>query len=305
MIKFEGLENNQAIKIGDSLTVKLGSGEYLVNGQSVKASYNGITLTTSLEVKIEKVVPQIRKVNYYELTDGTKLSPEEYTKITSVNAQYYDGDSDEYIYPDLETEFEIRKELDKLKGVVIHYHDQVIEYEPVEITVVGEMVDTGSDAIESSLSVGHVGYGAEKSPYKVKLQQVAAKAVRKAVEDLNATIEWPSHSGLTYIKVDGQYVMTTFEKRQWCTSSNACRITSSLEDARSIEKSMFNEVYSHIVTKLSPKKLNKDTLGDLYSKVESLRDRAYNLDTKKNSKTTKHSMLTGLNDLLKLLQDEV
>lgn len=300
--QMKGLEDYQAIKCGDNYLITLPAGSYEINGIPVTVGYQGFQCAISDLEGIVKVTTPIKEALHYINKEGEVISKEIYSGALGDCHKYYDEDCDEHLYPSLEVGFELRKKMDWLNTYTAVYNDPDKIKEPVSITVIGSLEPTGSDFIESSLSIGSVAYTGS-SMFKVKLQGVAMKAARDASEKLGVPLE--TSSSIRYLKVGGKYVMSTFDLEGWTTGATPFRYAVKLEDAKVIEKELYDKVYKHILAMLSDQVVDANTIKYIYGDLVSIYDRLYSLEVKAKGSASKRALLGSVSKLRDCLKEEV
>ena len=294
---FDGLGQNQAVKVGDRYIVCL-YGSYKVNGEKVQA-YNQQVLVDDLKNIVGRVPPKQVVVGYAS-EDGEEISVEEFNRFSSELYQYWDEDLDQYSFPDVDTEIEHvkkRARYTKFKSIT---EDVDEEIHPVEITVVGSAEDTGSRFIETPFQYGKVSHGPSGGIYKVYSGRIARDEVmRLSKANPDVQVDVPSHGNIEFVKVGGGYVFTkSTREHTWIKDGSSARVFSSLEEARQHEEEIRSYVSSLMKMHMFPKKADGKTIQDLVSSLRLLEDKVMTLDVKQKS-------VGQYRILLKMLQDKI
>lgn len=271
----EGLNKYEAVKVGDLYVVQLKDNNYSSGGTHL---VGGISTTVGQIVSSTLEVYQIKKpekvTEYYKDDSGNTISVEDYRKVISGNEPFFDCDSQTYVYPDLETEFNIRKKIDELKDFYPVVKEVKEDPVKVDIKLIGEMLDTGSSYIECSINFGAAsfkegGYIYKVSPsFDIAVNELSVVA-NSSPEDL---IELPNHSKLRYLKVNSKYIFNTELPLGLSCSP---RLFTNLDEAKEYEEKIRSEVRRYVQPYL---KKNQDTnrinsvdVSDLLLKLEKVK----------------------------------
>lgn len=299
MKMIDGLQEFTAIKIGDNFIVQLQTGynrkDFIVNGVSTKAEQMVVNSLDSIYYQ----KPSTRVIIHY--SDGnTDRSKEDIETIRRELHKCQDEDG-EVCFPDLETEFEVRKRVLEVKDFHPVYEEITYPPEKVEIEVVGEMCDTGSEFIHTSYTLGLANFKHSTGAFKVMGEtSIAADEFKKICIAKELKYEIPTHSGLKYAKINGEYVFTNTNSSFVDSSNN--RVFATLEEAQAHEKLIRDNVKSVILTVTTKDTLDNLSVARVYKELKSIERRVRELDLKQKSRTSKSGLLKALGDLASSLE---
>lgn len=293
-----GLRDNEAVKIGENYLVKLSSyfGDLLYDGEKIENTSQPILVQSIDKFSLrQKSKPAIE---HYVDAEGNAISIEDLRKIRN---KYYNDTLEEYIYPSLEVEFEHRKELEKYKKLTPVY-EKIPEftYSPVTITVIGEMVDTGSKFIQSALSFGMKSFSGETNLFRVDGMAIALDEILSYKDRF--TVDTPSHGGLRFAKVDGSYLFD--ENEFWWMNSNH-RMTSTLEAAKELEASIRLAVSNRIKIKVKVDIPSKLAYNAIYSRLKAIHRQVMSIAAMKNSSSARLNALSDINKLITTIESNI
>lgn len=296
----EGLSLNQAIKIGDNYVVSLPSGLYDIGGKRVTINgYNPqqITIAGDSMDDIWKVAPEKKIVDYY-INEETEqeYTTEERNEASKEMGKYLDEDGD-YYFPDLDTEYELRKKLDpilKAKPVYKTIPEEKGKYSDVEL--VGEMIDTGSDFIKQSYVFGKAQFSSG-GIFSVSSLPVMSDQVKKTANKLGLDYDIPNYGGIRFVKVGGAYIFP--DKRIYTHGEN--RVFSVLGDALAYEEQCRKTVDDLIRLKTSNLRPNEAVLKDIASDVSQIQTSLSKLRVYSRAESDKRILSNKVNKLLEKL----
>lgn len=303
-INIEGLKQYQAVQFGDKYIVCLSTwsdkSTHCVNGVDTPASQVVVDDLTSI-FKLVKPSPEL---THYVDESGDVVSVEKYTEMmtafTGEHNKYYDEDVDDYIYPDLDTEYMVKKlkePLSKLKHV---FKEFPVEQRQVEIDVVGVLEDTGSQFIETSVQFGKTSWQGGAGAYKVGASNgIVIDEIRK-IKDESDDLDIPTHSGLRYVKLNGKYIFSSES-----LTHMPHKYFTSLEDAKEFEQSLRKQARNLANPYLNRnQEVSVTERAEIAQVVKQLKDFIFKAELRKNSPTSKHNLLARSNKLLELLGKE-
>lgn len=300
---FTDLTTNQAVKIGSVFVVNLPRGDYLSPSGS-RVTFEGFNNQFSID-SVEgwkKIIKSPKTILEFIFEDGSKVPYEDYSKVLEKHSSYYDDDLEEFVYPDLETEFEIKKELEVFNRAEKVYSEPSETHEPVNIQVVGAAKDSGSEFINSPIQYGRVSWNSGVGIWKVDCGKIAKDAFEKATCEITDK-ELPTHSNITYAKVKGKYAFTNDEKRyDWVKNPDSVFITDSFEEAYQKEEFVRKYVTNRVEMFLDDSKVTEQAAQDIWQSLKQIRTRITDIDAKQKSVGSKHSVLKAVDELMAKLE---
>lgn len=306
----EDLKDFQAIKVynsdGYNIVVKLPSGVFKIGDNEVGMGYRGqvIILENEDVLKSIKIVHKGKRYTKHYQLDNEIISTDEYSsRLLHLTEPYIDEDG-EYDFPDLDTEYRVKKGLQELQKYSPVMEQSPDTYEDVDIDLAGEITDTGSEFIKTPLA-----YGAYKfknsnlfiiQPYEIIYHQFMEVCKNDDVD-----YQLSSSNSIRFVKIDGEYVLTGMKESN---QKDTKEYFTDLEKARDREKHLREEVSQRIYIHYSKKRLDvvlaKNILGDL----ESLQRVIEELDVKTKSsqqhRTAKSKCQKIINKVLQIDQSD-
>lgn len=300
MTKMKGLEYNQAIDCGDHLLVKLAQGKYKVGAEEVTVSYNGLECAISKGSEIVRIITTIGEITHYIVRDTDQtFSVDDVQRLRTLDSQYRD-EYDEYNYPSLEVEMEVRKQTDVLNKIVAVREPDTVNKQKVEFSIVGSLLPTGSKFVTSTVSIGMI----TESMYSLNKLGVACKALMDVANKFGLDYECSSSSGLRYAKIGGKYIMSgVMEKQPWCDGRFPMSHYSDLSTALSEEKRLYTEVFKYASAKVNPSDIESGTVRQVYNELESILTQIKSIDYKQKSSSTHSSVCNRVRKLMSQLED--
>lgn len=294
MKMFSELKAGQAVEIGGQYVVCFSRGTYISpegvrvdwdgwNEQAVVSSLNGWKRVNKIPAKVAKFI----------FEDGSEHTPEEHSEIIRDNNRFYEDCDDEFCYPDLETEFYYKKELEKFVRAETIWTELEEKFEDVEISLVGCAKDSGSGFICSPVLMGQLKWSGG-GIWKVEQGGIAKDEFLSCVDGENYEI--PTHSNIEYAKINGGYVFAR-EKYIWVKKSDAVKLFDNLEDAKKEEESIRRVVRKLCNAFLYPKKADEKTLKDIYCEVCLIEKKVGEISAKQASSGHKTSALKSVRQL--------
>ena len=215
---------------------------------------------------------------------------------------FYDEDSDEYNFPDLDTEFEFRKMQAQLNSYVAVRADDITTLESVEVTVVGTAVDTGSQFIETPFQYGTVSFSG-RGVFRVNLSAIAFDELRRAkLVYTDAKFDNSTHSNIRFAQVNGNYL---FSNETLGAGENQVRIFGSLEEAQAMEKEVREGISNILRHKLAPVAMTQNvlTINNVMNELEAIKRIVNSIDPKSKSYNDHARARTQLNELVAKLYE--
>jgi len=301
---FSDLKTNQAVKLDSGVyVVELYSGTYEINGVRTSVGYNQQLVVESLD-SIKRVTAVKGKVLHYTLGEE-QVSVAEYQAISnlvsSMSAEFYNEDADEYIFPNLDTEFEFKKKQELLNRHVAVRAADTEQLDTVDITVVGEAVDTGSKFIDTPFSYGQVSFNG-RGVFRVDMSAIAADEYQKQqanyshVKFTNST-----HCNIRFAQADSNYL---FKDDTLGAKENQIRVLTTLADAKALEAEVRAAISNTMRQKLAPVALTKDivTTAGVLNSLETIKSQLAKLDVKQKSYNDWVSVSSNVKKLIAILE---
>lgn len=295
-----GLQDRQAVKVGE---------KYLV---CLKYTYGFEIVVDGKLITIPQTPFLVDRIDNFQYRSASKpkiihyIDPEtqaiiSHGDLSEVRNQYYNKNLGEYMYPTLEVEFEHRKKLEKLKAYTPVYEDiDPYEYTKIEFTVVGEMIDTGSDFIQSALSVGLKSFSGENYMFRLDGMSVAMDEILKFKDKYPVDI--PTHSGLRYAKVGGTYL---FRDGEFWWMNSSTRMTTTLQQAKDLEASIRKAVRDRVNITQNVDIPSKIAYNTLYSNLRNIQLQVMSISAMKNSSSNRSNALLAINKLITTIESNI
>lgn len=284
-MKIEYLKTHEAVACGDVLIVQLGSGRYAVSGKVLNHTYNCQISIAEGEV-LQSYCGSQKTLIKIITTEGKEYTAEEYYKLNGVDI--------DYIY-NLDEEYAHRKLLKSLDEGEKVYEETPEIFTPVDITIVGEMKDTGSKYITTPLVYGNARFSSyDNSFYRLDATQLFVDTIKQFAEDSQLKLE-ESHSW-KYCKIDGQYIASSTPLEKY--AEKAVRMCASLEAAKDLENSIRSEINTYLRGRFNRTEMNKITAAQVYTDIESICKRIQQLDVKQKHISEQKSAVCACTNLL-------
>ena len=294
MKMFSDLKNFEAVKVDDKLCVQLAGGVYLVDGTPFLVTSFSEQHILNINVQVEKKVVIQPQITHYKNSDGLIISIEDYyTMIDNKFGKYYceDDDGDNYVFPDLDTEYNYKKFLAEHTAM---WSEETYEYKPVDIAIKGEWVDTGSDFIETPYSQGGVTFGG--GVYKVLTSNVAWDEFRKQCNKYNLTYDGDD---LRFVKVDNGYIFASrFDHVPYIKSNIAFTLTKSLDDAHKYEEDVRTTVRKRMFVLFGEQSVSGILRKQIHNDLAYALDRIRSLEVKVKASADKSNIIHKIKGIL-------
>ena len=300
---FDGLKPHEAIKVSDgSYIVQLDrtfiNHSYMINGVVTSGS-NRQVVVDDLS-KIKRYIPESKVVTAAIISDGSEISIDELDNFNQKYVQYlkYDGHYD--FGDDIDAEIAHLKDKAKYKVKEYIYDTVPAKTQDLEITVVGSVEDTGSDFITTPFVYGNVRHDGYRTAgiYKVEVAKIALDEFNKLKNEFtDAQYIVPDHSHMKYIKINGEYAFTKI-KENWVEKSNACKIISSLEEAKELEKAVRKTVRETAMLNIKPREISGTEIREVINDLELLKERVSALHVKQKSSTDFRTTIRAITELV-------
>lgn len=290
MFNLTGFEKHgDYLKVGDNYILFISeSGLFRVNGQDTSPFlYNQSKQYMLSELpEVYKVSKAYKELSHYLDSEGNIYTEDEVQEVFNK----YQGDDGDYYYPNLDTEFAHRKELEVVRNYERIYNEYPEVLTPVEVRCVGDVVDTGSRFIENALSYGAAGFS-NGNLYKLDFSGITADELSRFVKenDLNDKYKPSSHSNVHYAQIEDKYVMTNLPYSR----QDKWGFAKTLQEAQEKEASVRKQVRNHlnIVVLGTSITLKGKSVASMYGDIERWINRVVGLEVKQKSNADKTSLL--------------
>jgi len=293
------LRDFEAVKSGEVLIIQLPinySQHYAVSGKVI-GNRSGHQITIHQDEVLQKYTAPVRNLVKVVLESGIELSPDEMKVIQN---QY--KDEDYYTaYPSLEVEFEHRKQLLELEKAERVYEETPEEFIPIELTIIGEMNDTGSKYITTPLVYGKARFSQyTESFYNLNVLFLLADVMKDFADSNNLKFTNSTHSGYRFAQIDDKYV----SNKTWddMLEGKSNRTYKTLQEAKSAEQVYRNDFLNYLRAKFNKNTLDAASIAQVYAKLESIKNSVRDLEVKQKSYHSKNAAINLINDLLKKLE---
>lgn len=293
---YEGLKSNNAVKVGDSYIVQLAWNTTLfIDGIELRNGSDQIVLN-SLD-DIYQVKQPSKTVSHYENADGETLPVTEMRKFRTKWENYLDEDDSFIGTPE--------EELQYVKDKIYYQSFQPVfkesekEYVPIEITVVGEAVDTGSEFIQTPYSIGklnHPGGGV----FKVLLGRIVRDELTKITKHLKVDV--PTHSNIKYVKVNGEYLFTNM-RNPAIENADTFKVVKTLEEAKDLEASWRKKIDNVVKLAVDDEEISELHRKEVYRSLGGIKNLMQQIDAKAKSADTHRHALKNISDLIQRVED--
>lgn len=243
MLLITGLGVNEYIETQDEMIVNLGHGLYTINGEDKRIynNHNNNQFVLELGSVINSVTVTPKKLVSYKL-DEDVIDVEEFNSRRSSIVSPYRDEEGYTSYPDLETEFEVRKQLSELDKYEKIYSEEIREEVPVELTFKGKVESTGSKYIDNALKLGKAVFANSKL-YRVNVSAIINSEFYSFCKEREIEYQNDSNrSYLRFVKVGDNYVFTSSKYNFMVDNGKPTYVhLQSLNDAKEYEESMRSE----------------------------------------------------------------
>lgn len=283
-----GLAQYEAVIVGESMILQLAENtylshrDYLIDGEH--RTINSPQLTLNKDSVIKKIIKGSKQIIGLTLKDGSYVG---YRTYVAQRDKYAVGEwGDDVEYPSLEAEFEHRKLMQSYEGSEWVYEETPDTYEDVNIKIVGEVADTGSEYIENALSYGQGKFN-NSGFYRLDLLGVITNTVNKFAKQYELTTYNSGTSSVEFIQMGGSYVFNSSFKYNNCFKSNRYRVVTTLLEAKVLENEVANDTWKYLSLKFGANlKVTSDSAKIIHEKLCSVQARVNGLDVKQKSEST-------------------
>jgi len=206
---FDGLDDRQAVAFNGVYVIQLSRGEYVSpSGDSVKI--NMADQLTHHQIDgwhlVKKTQPQVL---YYKTKEGNELSVGDYHRLQEQYEEYKESG-----FPDLDTEFDIKKRIAEYSRSTPVMSEVEVTHEPIEITVIGSAEDTGSEFIETPFKYGKVSFKT-RGVYKVHASSISIDEFKKLGAKFTKDRFNCDGDKLRFAKINGNFVFSHMSDVAW------------------------------------------------------------------------------------------
>jgi len=264
----------------------LPQGTYIINGERLVIETYAAREMTSSKLPVIQKENKSTNLTHYESTTGEILSVQDYNnKINSLCL-----DVDEQEFSTLELEYEYKKFIREYT----RKYESTTTLEDVELEVQRVMLDTGSKYITSMFSVD------SNEPLLCKFNRLGLQSdtLRLWCSENNIPVDIPTHSGLKYVKINGNYVFTT-ERSGIAYDERFPVQTLALDGALAMEKAVREDIISVLKSTITPvSSLSDVMLSSVQEKLQGIISLAQQGKTKYLTDIVKEAK--ALKELLKV-----
>jgi hypothetical protein len=260
-----------SINNGQLIAALRGPAIYMIDGTVVELSHGLHQYTIILGASIYKKVVHSKSIvgYWWDKVNNIKLTPERRLEcINDIKSSYVNNDGD-LSFPNLAVEFNVRRQIEVYEQLEPIYKEEWEEWVPVPIEIIGSVTETGSDFIESSISLGQINYS-DKGAFKVYSGQVAEDEFIKICQEKGLKYNLPDYGHLEFAKINEEYVWGN-KPKNFIKFADDALICDPLEKAKECEKWIRNQVYNDLKTKFFPEKLTEFNTQKLLKEVKLLR----------------------------------
>lgn len=295
----DGLQVNQAVRFKAGFLVKLGYGDYVINGQNVTLGYGGNTTFVEDVSQVLKVIKEPKKLLKIVDEAGVEYEPE---YIRQVRYQYWDDVEEQNLYPDLEAEYEHKKLVQGFDEMTHVYSEEASYTQPIEVTIVGSSEDTGSRFIETPIRYGQLKFqGRGVGFYRLNSGSVALDEYNKIKgEFVNVKWETPSHGHLQFVKADGKYPFGSSATHPFL-KGNSLEVMEQLDKAQAREAEIRKVVRDHVMPYVNPKNVSDILTPAMIDKLKSIESAISGIDSKQKTEGSKRSAQKLTRELLETI----
>lgn len=306
MKMFDGIRENQAVKLNNGKYLFcLYTGTYTIDNNRVSISRHNEQHLCEDITSITREVVVTGEISHYRFND-TDVSVDEVAKlsaaITIAQDKYYDEGSDDYYYPDIDTEFAIKKQQETLSRHVPVRLPNTIKHEPVVVTVIGSMEDTGSKFITTPFSIGKTTFS-NGGVYRIAASEIAMDEFLKVKADFpSARFDLPTHSNLRFAQVNNTYL---FNESDLGAEKDQVRVVSTLVEATNMEAAIRANVRDTITRKLLPVTITPDiiTSYNVITELEAISRLVAKIDTKSRTVVEYNLAIKTVKKLIEKLKE--
>lgn len=298
MIKFEGLNEYEYIIVGETWVVQFGYGTYVVNNTERQFKREQAVLPAESSVVLVKELD--REVLYYKDSEGNEYSKEQKLSAENELNLYWDEDRWEYIFPNLDTEYEIKKRTQFLDEITPVYGEQKYEHKNIELKCVGVWEDTGSEYISTPYQVGHTKFSGD-----TVFCLHSGKLAKDVFTAVCPQAEVSGSSNLRFAKVNDKFIMYNLtNKYGWVENEAHKMYFTNLDDAKREEATIKEFIEAHVKCMLDSKRLNAQQRGNVYKEVFEIKRLTHELDVKAKASGDKRYVLKRLQELIDNIREE-
>lgn len=281
----QGLKQFEAVIVGGSIIIQLAENSYLnhrsylVDGEAREISNTQVVLNKGS--LLQKVIRGTSKIIGLNLTDGSYVDYSTYIK----QGNMYEDEDGNPDYPTLEEEYQHKKLMQKYQGSQWVYETTPETYEDIEITIVGEVADTGCTYIENALAFGQGKFN-NSGFYRVNMKGVIANTVHKFSKETGLEL-YQSSDNIEFVQMGGSYVFNSSFKYNNVFKRSQYRVVTTLQAAKEVVYEVENDTWKYLSLKYGTNlKVTKDSANVIHEKISGIQNRVNNLEVKAKSDAT-------------------
>lgn len=300
MIRFEGMNSYEYIDCGDNWLVQFPSGTYQIGGIGDRHFNCSQQIVIQSNTEVVKVIKKPQEVLRYEDGEGTSYTLEQVQAARQKRNEYYDDEYEEYVYPDLDTEFQIRKDTAFLDSLQVIYTEPEYEYKSIELKRIGVWEDTGSKYITTPYQLGRTKFSGN-----TVFCLHSGKLAKDVFTDVCPQADVSGSSNLRFAKVNDEFVMYNLTNKYGWVADEAHKVYfTSLDDAKREEEDIKEIIEAHVECMLDSKRLNAQQRGVVYKEVLDIQRLAHKLDVKAKANGDKRYVLKRLQELIDNIRED-
>lgn len=296
-----GLKLHQAVQVNDDLLlVKLDTyKEYKVEDTHINTNNNSSNFYIGVNSKVYLVTRLRKRTTSYVLKDGTELTVEKYQeKRKEIFGKYYSSYDDELYFPDTETELRIKGNWIPYEKPESIYSEPEEILEPVEITIVGAIEDTGSKYITTPILLGKTTWNYKSGFYRVNITRATYDVwceLASKYKDV-AVFDNTDRNYLRWAKVDGTYLFNdSYTERQYSYHTT-------LEEAQTSLNRWEKIVRTKILDKIKPKSINDKQVSEVINLLNKTYNDVQAIDSKVKTQSEQNGALRRLRERINELE---
>ena len=188
-------------------------------------------------------------LHYTHPTKGI-MSVDEYNERFKGNFSDFMDEYGDVEYPDIDTEYNCKKEIAKLLEFTAVHKDLPSTWEPVGVDVIGHLDNTGSEFIVTPAKIGKTSHRESEGWYKVEVSYIAVDEYKKIYKEESKHMENPCNvvNKLKNMKVKDK---TPFYNARW-GNANVVVVLDDLDMAKATEASVRRQVRTSIYEIICP-----------------------------------------------------
>ncbi|AGR48098.1 hypothetical protein SmphiM12_466 [Sinorhizobium phage phiM12] len=309
---FEHLNSFEAVAIDGGFLAAFPPGTYEIPGITERftvTNYNGAQFRLDMVEGIQRVTTTPPNHIGFADADGNRVGSLAHFKELSaeLNAMYDSSDP-----VNIDREYQIKKQLLEYQNATKVMSDPETIRTPVEFKIVGELADTGSDYIQSSFSLGSVGYGSA-GPYKLNASGAAASEFNKLMASYPGKLKNSNHSNIRYAEATGSssgYIFSTMDETMypWIKDTGRVYVFKTLKEAQTHEAVIRKFVRTLVKAKVEPittEDFGPVLVNEILTAVSSIHSQVASISPMKNSSSAKSTAMSQINKLKEKIRNAI